>query len=234
MQAHQKKHSRLRSKFAVVCLTSLISGTGCREILVDGDDAPFSAKLGQVTFDVPQRDDLYQAYQSEDGKLVRIRVCNRERFYQTYEQAVPSCEGMAKPLVNLYGVSTYLRHFEGDQYRLLSERPASPTPPPNPLVEIPGHLINRQLGRGTEGYQLSRVMGLGGRLYTTDRDWPVAACHTAPQGHRYCIIGFLVRDVFVEAHWHAEDGVQLNQAEVWSVAVALDAKIRSLIATQSS
>lgn len=233
MQGHEKLHSRLLSKFAVVFLTCLIAASACREMLGGGKDAPFSAKLGELTFDVPKRDDLYQAHQLEGGGI-RIRVCNRERFYEEYERAVPSCEGMGKPLVNLYGVSTFLHHYETDQYRLLGEWPASPPPPPNPLIEIPDHLIDRQLGKGTEGYPLSRVMGLDERLYTTDRGWPVAACHTAPQGNRYCIIGFLVRDVFVEARWHAEDGVELTQAEVWSVAAALDVKIRGLIAIQPS
>lgn len=187
-----------------------------------------------MTFDVPERDDLYQAHRSEEGDFIRIRVCSRERFYETYEPAVPSCEGMAKPLVGVPGVLTFLRHFEADENRLLAERPASAPPPPVPLVKIPDHLINRQLGKATEAYELSRVMGLDESLFTTDRRWPVAGCDTAQQGHRNCTIGFLVKDVFVEARWHAEDGVELNQAEVWSVAVALDAKIRSLVVEESA
>lgn len=96
MQGHDKRHPRMLSKFAVVCLTFLIAAPACREMLGEGKDAPFSAKLGELTFDVPKRDDLYQAHQLEEG-LISIRVCDRERFYEKYERPCRPVRGWRTP-----------------------------------------------------------------------------------------------------------------------------------------
>ncbi len=203
--------------------------SSCGRPAARSNSAPFRAEVGQLTLNVPERPDFYQARQ-DDG-AVRIRVCNREAYYRTYERPVPGCDGLAKPIVNLYGVWTLIRRHRVDRYDLIRERPDLPPPEPVPLIDIPEGRIDRDIRGSGEAYPLSRLDTLDPeqRLQTTSRGWPVAACSIAPQGHRYCSIGFLIEDAFVEAQWHAEAGVRLDQAEVWAVATALDQKIRALV-----
>lgn len=163
--------------------------------------------------------------------MVIIRVCNREAGAGTYEPVVAGCDGMESPLVNRYGISAHIWHDRGAMYQLLSERPSLEPPGQNALDAIPPDQIDIDIQGDGEAYQLTRVSLLRDPLQTTDNGWPVASCGLSYSDARQCGIGFLIDDAFVEAHWTAEDGVALTQAEVWSVATALDAKIRSLITT---
>lgn len=190
-----------------------------------------SADLGDLRFEVPGRPDLYQP-QLVEG-LIAVRVCNRESA-EDDASPVRLCEDMHGPLVNRYGISTFLHPPRAATYSLLRARPSVGPPPPKRLVPIPASAVDRDFRSGGESYELGRV-DLGsnvGELQTTEHEWPIAACKVSLQGNRQCGIGFLIDDVFVEAHWTAEPGVALYQAEVWSIAAALDDKIRGLIVNE--
>jgi len=191
---------------------------------------PFEATIGRLTLAAPKRADLYQASlnASAQGPRVIIRICNREAGGGTREPAVAGCEGLGSPLVNSYGVSTHIWHDRDARYRLLSEHPNLKPPGRDALVPIPAGQIDVDVRGGGEAYQLHRVSLLGRPLQTTDNGWPVAACGLSASGPHQCGVGFLIDDAFVEAHWTAEDGAVLTQADVWSVATALDRKIRAL------
>lgn len=196
---------------------------------------PFEATIGSTTLAVPARPDLYQARLDTfaQGPAVRIRVCNREAGAATYERVVAGCKGMESPVVNQHGVSTFIWQDRAT-HRLLSERPPLEAPDKSPMVMIPVDQIDNDLRGDGEAYQLGRVSFLDSPLQTTGRGWPVAACAPSFSGAHQCGIGFLVEGLFVEAHWTAQDGAALGQAEVWAVATALDAKIRGLITTGAS
>lgn len=196
--------------------------------------APFTATLGNLRLSVPDRPDLYQAKLS--GGTVIVRVCHHNGFRGSDDLPATLCEGLSSPVVGQGGVHTFISSLPVIEYDLLTERPVI-TGAPNaaPLRDIPEDRINRQLGQGTEAYALSRVGFLvGDELQTTDHGWPVAACKTHHRGGRYCVIGFLIEDAFVEARWFADEGVELNQAELWEVASHLDTKLRGLIVEPQS
>jgi hypothetical protein len=209
---------------------------GCRGPEPDrARSPPFEVTIGSTTLAVPARPDLYQARLDAfaQGPVVIIRICNREAGAATYEPVVAGCEGLGSPVVNRYGVSTFIEQDRA-AHRLLSARPALVAPGKGPLVMIPVDQIDTELRNGGEAYQLGRISLLNSPLQTTDRGWPVASCEPAVSGPDQCGIGFLVGDLFVEAHWTAQEGVDLSQAEVWAVATALDAKIKGLIRTGAS
>lgn len=189
---------------------------------------PLTATLGATNLAVPVRSDLGQPHLVGDAPRLslHIQVCDRNN------QSPADCEKMRRPVVNTHGVLTIIWPGRGT-YRLLSERPRAGAPSRNTLVTIPPDQIDTDIQGGGEAYELSRVTLLGRPLQTTDRGWPVAACGLSfVDGVTHqCGIGFLVQDTFVEAHWTAEQGVALTQAEVWAIASELDEKIRGLIAT---
>lgn len=211
-----------------------VAASACGAPEIDKRESPpFEVTVGSTRLAVPDRPDLYRAslHNFAQGPTVIIRVCNREAGAGTYEPVVAGCDGMESPLVNRYGISTHIWHDEGAKYQLLSERPNLEAPGRNALDVISPDQIDTDIRGDGEAYQLTRVSLLRGPLQTTDNGWPVASCGLSYSGAHQCGIGFLVNDVFVEAHWTAEDGVALTQAEVWSVSTALDATIRSLITT---
>ena len=196
--------------------------------LKDAGAPPFTAVIGATALTVPVRDDLGQPHLVGEAPwlTVHLQVCDRNN-------KIPAdCEKMRGPVVNTHGVLTIIWPRRG-AYRLLSERPRAEAPSRNMLVTIPPDQIDADIQGGGEAYELSRVTVLGRPLQTTDRGWPVAACGLSLMDGvtHQCGIGFLVQDTFVEAHWTAEQGVALTQAEVWSIASELDEKIRGLIAT---
>lgn len=189
-------------------MLSCLGIAGCGE----GEGAPFRADVGGLTINVPHRADLYQAGRYD--KFVSVRVCNRE---QTAGRPVRGCDQLSSPLVNQYGVLVLIRAARPEESALLSERPDRQPP-------LPVELIDLQHGGGDR----LKLLDPDQPLQTTINGWPKGRCGTAPQGHRYCRIGFLIDRAVVEAQWHAEDGAELNQAEVWAVASAVESKIRAL------
>lgn len=205
-----------------------LCAVGCSEqaALAPG---PITADFGDLAFEVPDRPDLYQPQRV--GELIAIRICNREAW-EDGSAAVSLCEGLSSPVVNRYGISTLVHPPRDAAYSLLGERPSGAPPPAAPMVPILRNLVDRDFRSGGEAYELHRV-DLGsmvGELQTTSRGWPIAVCKLSITGDvRQCGIGFLIEDVFVEAHWTAEPGAALDQAEVWAIAGRLDDKIRSLL-----
>lgn len=193
--------------------------------------APFTVAMGSINLEVPERDDLYQARLIVgSGTTVKIRICERAHAAGSYEPTIMGCDGLEGPRVNRHGVSTLISHEQGAVYDLLKERPLLKPPTGEAMAPIPAEQIDRDLLGNGEAGQLSRVSRLGRPLQTTDRGWPVAACGPSllDKITHQCGVGFLVEDVFVEAQWTAEPAATLTQADVWAVATALDAKIRSL------
>jgi hypothetical protein len=187
---------------------------------------PFEAHYADFAFHISDRPDLYQARKHDFGLVVRI--CHRSET----DKAPAGCEVLTGPLVNQSGIWTYVTEpRSGKRFKLLKERPhGDALPGAVPMIFVPEAQIDKDIGGAGEAYELSRLARLlkQEQLATTELGWPIAACSTHPLGNRYCNIGFLIKGAFIEAHVFAEAGVTLNQAEVWAIASALDAKIRSL------
>lgn len=189
---------------------------------------PFTAKFADLMLEISDRADLYQAENYSFG--LKVNICD----WHAMERIPAGCEKLSAPLVRRSGVLTYVKEpRKGTRFALLLERPENVSPPePVPLLAVPDAQIDKRLGGTGEAYQLSRIRtSQSNQMLTTARGWPIAACSTHPLGTRYCTVGFLVKGAFIEAHWFAEDGVALNQAEVWAVASAVDSKLRSLAVT---
>ncbi|RZJ28590.1 MAG: hypothetical protein EON85_08670 [Brevundimonas sp.] len=196
------------SPVCVIFMLYCLGIAGCGE----GERAPFRADVGGLTINLPQRADLYQAVRHDT--FVSVRVCNRE---QTAGRPVRGCERISSPLVNQYGVLVLISEASPEESALLSQRPDRQPP-------LPEELIDLQQG----GDDRLRIPDPDQPLQTTINGWPKGRCGTAPQGHRYCRVGFLIDRAVVDAQWHAEDDAELNQAEVWAVASAVESKIRAL------
>jgi len=219
--------SRLVALVAVLALTALGGCSRSPEATAAEDvSPPFRAHYADLVLDVPVREDLYQARNSGWG--LSVKVCDRH----TLPGTPPLCETLTGPVVNAFGLLTFVTAPRpGARFELLKERPAdAPEPPAAPLEPIAADRIDKNIGGGGEAYQLSRLSVLDPKaaLSTTTNGWPLARCATRLQGQRYCTIGFLIRGAFVETHVFAEDGVALDQKQVWDVASALDAKLRGL------
>ena len=221
--------SSRRSILIVILL--LVAAAGCarrsspQEVAVT---APFRAQYGDLTLDVPDRPDLYQAQKYAFGLVVKI--CERGGLD---DRTRPLCEKLTGPVVNSNGLYTLVKApLPGRRFSLLKERPKHAREPPSAaMVPISPERIDTKILNGTgEAYELSRlsVLSPNAPLLTTINGWPMARCDTGPAGGRYCWIGFLIRGAFVETHVYAEDGVALDQKQVWDVASAVDAKIRDL------
>lgn len=220
------KHAAL---VAVLALTALGGCSRSPEAPAAEDvSPPFRARYADLVLDVPVREDLYQARNASWG--LNVKVCDRHNLPGT----PPLCEALTGPVVNAFGLNTFVTAPRpGARFDLLKERPTdAPAPPAAPLEPIAADRIDTNIGGDGEAYQLSRISVLDPKaaLSTTANGWPLARCATGPQGHRYCTIGFLIRGAFVETHVFAEDGVALDQKQVWDVASALDAKLRGLSA----
>lgn len=222
---------RLTLLASIGLLAACRPGSGERVAPPGEKIAPFAAHLDGTIWAVPDRPDLYQAtfYEDWSPSTLLIRVCFRKG-----EDSVAGCDSLGAPLVNSNGISTFIRTLDA-KYFLITEKPDGPSPPPAPLITIPGDQIDTDISGGGEAYALSRVL-LGGRvtLSTTDQGWPIVACSVGYSGSKGCGIGFLIGNAFVEARFHAQDEtIQYNQAEVWAVASALDSKLRELRTVES-
>jgi hypothetical protein len=219
--------SRCRALSAVLLLA--IAGGCARKPLADpGLKPPFRAQFGDLILDVPDRPDLYQATMYSFGLVVK--VCERGGLD---ESTRPLCEKLTKPIVNYNGLYTLVKSPQpGHRFDLLKERPKHAREPPSAaMTPIPPERIDTKILNGTgEAYELSRLFVIDPKspLLTTANGWPLARCDTGPSGGRFCTIGFLIKGAFVETHLYAEDGVALDQKQVWDVASALDAKLRDL------
>lgn len=216
---------------ALCLLVACGSDAGERVAPPGAEIAPFTAQLGGTFWAVPDRPDLYQAtfYKDWTRPTLNIRVC-----YRRSDDNVAGCEDLDAPLVNSNGVATFIRTSDAN-FSLIGEKPEGAGPPPDPLITISGDRIDTDIMGPGEAYELGRIrLGRRVRLSTTDRGWPIVSCTVGYSGSSGCGIGFWVGDAFVEAHVHAEDAtVQYNQAEVWAIASALDAKLRELDAAGS-
>ena len=209
---------------AVLVMLIFAAGIG-RSYSGEPKQPPFTVKFADLTLRISGRADLYQAANHSFG--LKVNICD----WHAMDRIPAGCELLSAPLVGRNGVLTYVKEpRKGTRFALLLERPENVSPPePVPLVVVPDDRIDKFIGGTGEAYELSRIKTPQSRqMLTTARGWPMVACSTHPLGTRYCTVGFLVKGAFVEAHWFAEDGVALNQAEVWAVASAVDAKIRSL------
>src|SRR5688572_20327460 len=78
---------------------------------------PFEAHYADLALHIPNRPDLYQARKHDFGLVVRI--CNREATLK----APAACEVLTGPLVNKFGIWTYVKEpRSGKRFRLLKER----------------------------------------------------------------------------------------------------------------
>lgn len=187
-------------------------------------DAPFDAMYADLVLNVPRRSDLFQAVKC--GRFFNTKICDRHVITTPV-----LCEALAPPLVGEFGVLTIVKQPRpGTRFKLLQERPSNlNSPEAKPMNAVSSNQIDSDLTSDGEAYELSRIWTISSKqLLTTDGNWPIAACDTHPLGTRYCTVGFLIRGAFVEAQWFAESGVTLDQAEVWNVATAVDAKLRAL------
>ena len=195
-----------------------------------GTPAPFRARYADFVLNVPDRPDLYQARNFSWGLV--IRVCDR---HASAARTPPLCGDLTGPLVNEFGLNTLITEPSGDKrFVLLKERPRGVSPPPaTPLLAVPPSQIDTVLTGSGEAYELSRLRVLDSNtpLSTTANHWPMARCGTGLQGTRHCTIGFVIDGAFIESHVFAEEGVALDQRQVWDVASALDAKLRGLSPT---
>jgi hypothetical protein len=209
-------------------LLAMIAGCAPKPVAESVVEPPFRAQYGDLILDVPDRPDLYQARKYSFGLVVTI--CERGGLD---ESTRPLCEKLTGPVVNYTGLYTLVKApLPGRRFTLLKDRPKqAPEPPSEAMVSISPDRIDTKIVNGTgEAYELSRLSVLtpSAPLLTTVNGWPLARCDTGPAGGRYCTIGFLIRGAFVEAHLFAEDGVPLDQKQVWDVASALNAKLRDL------
>jgi hypothetical protein len=187
--------------------------------------APFTATYANLRIHVPTRGDLYQAAKYDFGLMVII--CKRV----APDRAPLLCEDLSSPLVNEFGVRTYVKEPKsGTQFNLIRERPTEEISPASiPLLPIANGEIDRDILDGGEAYYLSRLnMGGSYRWYTTAQGWPVAGCNRDQRGQHFCSVGFLRDGAFVEAHWFPEGGVVLTQLDIWLVGTAIDSKLRDL------
>jgi hypothetical protein len=218
----------MKQILSAVLVMLIFAAGGERSYADEPKRPPFTAKFADLMLEISDRADLYQAANHSFG--LKINICD----WHAMERTPAGCEELSAPLVRRSGVLTYVKEpRKGTRFSLLLERPENASPPaPVPLLVVPNAQIDKRIGGTGEAYELSRIRTAeSSQLLTTARGWPMVACSTHPLGTRYCTVGFLVKGAFVEAHWFAEDGVALNQAEVWAVASAVNSKLRSLAVT---
>lgn len=67
------------------------------------------------------------------------------------------------------------------------------------------------------------------QLVTTAVRWPLANCTVHPTGGGQCRASFLMDGAVVEAQWSADKPGMPDQADVWRVASAIEARLRTTI-----
>ena len=219
----------LAAAVRLAAIFSALLTSSCSDSASRHDKAiPITAQLGQLQVTIPDNAVFYQTRVSS-GKYVAFRLCpifNGQRS--------PDCLDFERLPVGRNGVRVLLHAPKPwTRFSSIRERPETPAPTPEPLAPTSLRSDSRRIGPNAppgEHYALSRLENIyPGSIMTTAQGWPLIACRRDVVGKTYCIAGFAVRDVFVEATWHTHSVDQIDQREAWLVASAVDSRVRSLM-----
>lgn len=212
-------------------LASCSSQPNAKQALDEAIEAPFTARLGQVTIQMPRTEVFRRAVLHQVGErptFVAFDLCPGGLEWRLPIECTPfrSVKGATG------GIRVYLRSPQPwTRYHWLKERGSTPPPPPLPLRNLSLSPSTYRMGPQTpsEDYELSRLQSpIANQLSTTKVEWPVAACGLHFSGQTaVCSVGFRIRDMFVEAHWSWARSTVPNQREVWAMSVAIDQQIRN-------
>lgn len=242
---------RVRLVAAWVVLTALLALAACGQgenARRSFDKPPFDVTIAESVLHIPDRAELKKLLIFEGGvpmpgrdnvlevsyltSMLTLNVCER----RDRQPPAELCVDLGAPLVSRNGVRVVVHALVPEsRLRLFKERPVGvPSPTHAPLVPILEGLARPSLD--SVEWSLLLRLRIGGPTNegakTTALGWPVVNCWVlgeAPETIQRCVAGFLIGRLFIEAEWAADAGEILDQAGVWAVTSALDAKVHGVV-----
>lgn len=215
---------------------TMLSVAGCGQPSQYGRvEAPFTAEVGGFKLSVPKSLAYSQAdLTPREGAfpIVSFDLCPRS----SVDASLPEgCSAFGDLPMTDRGIRVFLSGLHVATGNLVYFRAQSHVPPPPGQPLIP---LSVEAG----GVRITNVTDVENALIdrlrhpwpavpaTTAQRWPTVACGVFRSGTQLsCAGGFLIGDMYVEAHWTDKPNVKVSQKYVWDVATKITARVRALI-----